>query len=585
MEPQDSPLSLPEIRHLVGQYLENDDLLSLILVCRAFHTDFVPFLWRTFVFDPQIQRTLSKEAFHKHEHSIRSLKLHDHATFARHWQSTDCRNLRSLEILPNHVSFPRPARVKEYRQAAAYAEAASTGSTAQPEDDAEQAGDRVIDLIQQQRNLTTLKLNWIAFHPGSIHHLALQLYQTPNRLVTLHLSKWTMRLLDLNMVVKSSPCLDEFFARGLVVEPSSPLPASDSSLQQRDQPVLNFGHIRRLRFHHLLICIAPLLIDCPSAQSIQLTGYGIQSGTTQNFARRRGHSWNCPNLERFHYTGQVDEAETVDKYSEQGPLSDILRTSSSPTTLSQPILDLTPVTTASVDRRPGLKRIALACCFEIGRTGSGLWAIAQSLHGMTLESIDLSYSAGLTSLDILSIFSTCPRLRQLKGSEDYLWGTDVQDSTSEPWTCLDLERLQIRFGLARTREISHAGYGRRLHAPVADAEQGQVDAMYNRLAGLKHLKVLDLSGYGSMDHLTRGIPLTLERGLDRLAGLTELNTIHVTGWEAEMGVPEANWIAKHWPRLQTIYTLHNKNDGEWMRFHGLWREAQDRVRKETTSTL
>ncbi|KAF9200411.1 hypothetical protein BGZ49_009362 [Haplosporangium sp. Z 27] len=39
------PLFLPEIQLLVGQYLENRDLLKCIRVCRFWHTAFLPFLW------------------------------------------------------------------------------------------------------------------------------------------------------------------------------------------------------------------------------------------------------------------------------------------------------------------------------------------------------------------------------------------------------------------------------------------------------------------------------------------------------------------------------------------------------------
>ncbi|KAI8606024.1 hypothetical protein EDD21DRAFT_439862 [Dissophora ornata] len=441
----------------------------------------------------------------------------------------------------------------------------------QPNNSLEKRVLELVDLVREQACLLTLKVTWAAFPRAFANTFAQQLYLLPNRLVALHLSKWRIQVEDLNMMVQNSPFLEELTARGLVVEPTvSPLTTSPSSSTSQSpfsgvpssasgQPlnghdhcaILNFGQVRRLSFHRLVFSAPSLLIECPAAQSIQLSGYGNQFASFRNRLVKRGESWSCPRLASLQYTGQANEFDARNEYSERSALSDILRTSLSSTSPS-----LVPPRLAqsngglTVQQQQGLRKIALTCCLELAR---------------------VAVDFGLEPKAYM-------KLRRFQGSEDYLWGSDVEELMLGSWKCLGLESLQARFGLTPTKEVTQNRLGRRLHVPVTETEQRQVNAMYSELAELKHLKVLDLSGYGSMDNFSRGIPLTLERGLDNLSGLSNLETIHVTGWEAEMGAPEADWMARHWPRLENIYTLYNKNDNEWKWFLGYLREAQERVR-------
>ncbi|KAF8984289.1 hypothetical protein BGZ46_008377 [Entomortierella lignicola] len=625
IEHRRNPLILPEIRNLVGRFLENNDILSLICVSQAFYFDFIHFLWSNIVFNSHLQRKLSRKAFQEHGHSIRELTLLEYNTVLKCWKDAQCTNLKSLEILPVKTS----RRIEEshdfipdiIEESDSEALLESTSKAIQENTALEEGKQhhplekrvfRLIDLIQQQNNLSVLKLTWSSTFLGEFSR---RFYGLPNQLVELHLLKWTVSLDDLNMLVENSPCLLEFFARGLIVEPSSSeasapsMTTSDETLnpsetsdeapigseqqQQHDQeshPVLNFGHIRHLRLCPIIIRISPITIDCPAAKSIEFSEYRGRSATLQDKVFRRGHIWNCPRLEKFLYTGQTDGMNYGNEYSRRGPLATILDTSltsNSTSNLARVSAQDYSCIGKSTDnqflqQRQTLRRIALTCCSELGRNGSGLWQLVQSSHGASLETIDLSYSTGLSSLDIYSILTSCERLRRFQGSEDYLEGRDVLSSTLGPWKCTGLERLQIRFRLtphirnAQATDI-RSRYIRRCPPPssLTESQKNQVDAMYNQLSALRHLKVLDLSGFGSIDDCTRGIPLTLKRGLGKLAELSEMEIVHVTEWITEMREGEGEWIARHWPKLKTIYALrNNNNDGEWKRFYGCLGKAQ-----------
>src|SRR5690606_22566973 len=75
------PLNLPEVCHLIAQYLSSFDLLACILVSRTFHTNFTPSLWSAFFFDRTFAQPSNKPAFRKHEHLIRNLVVRDYEAF------------------------------------------------------------------------------------------------------------------------------------------------------------------------------------------------------------------------------------------------------------------------------------------------------------------------------------------------------------------------------------------------------------------------------------------------------------------------------------------------------------------------
>ncbi|KAG0253391.1 hypothetical protein BG011_006385, partial [Mortierella polycephala] len=467
----------------------------------------------------------------------------------------------------------------------------------------ERTVDQFMDLMVQQRNLTTLKENWSMISSAYTNRFITRICHFSNKLVVLHLSKWHVSVQDLNDLISHSPCLLELTVRGLYITPNgAPTAASAATStsistsmsnetgkqhdsQEQQHPILNFRQIRRLRFHLLVLRVSPLRMECPAAQSLELSGYGNYYASALDIVTRRGHSWNCPRLQTLQYTGQVHEAEALYEYSEQGALSHILKScvslphnSTGPVTSSttksssssSSSSTATTITTTHDDRDQslnyrGLKRIALNCCFGLGMgqgKPGGLWQRALDLHWATLESIDLSYSKGIDSDVIHAIFSTCPRLKRFRGSEDTFAGTTLQNSNRVPWKCLSLERLQVRFVLETSDVFDRIGSS----SCVQSKGQQQACLLYDQLAVLTHLKVLDLSGYGSVDDTQRGIPLTLNGGLDRLRGLTAMETVHVTGWQDQMDIAEAEWMAKHWPKLTNIYSLRNKDMKQWELF-------------------
>jgi len=138
----------------------------------------------------------------------------------------------------------------------------------------------------------------------------------------------------------------------------------------------------------------------------------------------------------------------------------------------------------------------------------------------------------------------------------------------------------VRFGLSTFL----AGAGHLEFGAVGDTMQQEIHALYGQLSRLTRLTVLDLSGTGSVDQITRGIPWTLAAGLDQLSTLTALETLHVTDWEQEMGYAEAEWMVRHWPRLDNIYNLRNRDLGPWtkfLKFLKFFKEAKQSLILET----
>ncbi|KAG0080311.1 hypothetical protein BGZ90_012750 [Linnemannia elongata] len=178
----------------------------------------------------------------------------------------------------------------------------------------------------------------------------------------------------------------------------------------------------------------------------------------------------------------------------------------------------------------------------------------------------------IKSTELQSLLCHLPALLDFKGPAGVLWGEDVFHSP-KPWACLKLQKLQMLICLARPDsglwESDNLFFGFPLwDALPADSNRFlQVQkAVFLQLGKLTELEVVDLSGgYGIeqfLHEVPRGLPWTLEAGLETLQGLKRMRELTVSGWENKMTRKEAQWFRQWWPELRTIRT---KNDGAFSR--------------------
>ncbi|KAK3810289.1 MAG: hypothetical protein J3Q66DRAFT_352699, partial [Benniella sp.] len=110
-----NPLNIPEIRSMVGQYLNKSDLARCLRVCKSWHTSFVPLVWSTATVwevnygaeghNPPL------EAFLRHSHYIKDLDINidahqeyrltprEYRPTPQEYRLTPCPNLLNLKVL------------------------------------------------------------------------------------------------------------------------------------------------------------------------------------------------------------------------------------------------------------------------------------------------------------------------------------------------------------------------------------------------------------------------------------------------------------------------------------------------------
>ncbi|KAF9216795.1 hypothetical protein BGZ59_008061 [Podila verticillata] len=578
------PLGLPEIRIHIGQFLDTRDILACILVCHAWAKDFSGFLWSTITFDKSIQEKLTKENFQRHESHIRKLTLLDHGSFLDDaWAGTHCSNVSYLAIFPDLTALSTRRRLLLLRSMEAFHLAENTDTDAleptlhssSQDEEQDPTAKKLMRLVEQQHHLRGLSENCAAVSRTCSNDFAKQLCRHPNRLVHLHLSKWNTTVPELNMLIFNSPHLEGLRFKGLVLlTPNSAQEIEEESLSSASESIaaprqlLQFRQIRRLDLQTFHTSTPLLEIDCPEAVSIQLSGYDMAESFSPNIHQQQqhssrahyGHIWNCPKSRTLLYTGQAKVVE--------GP-------------------ELKDTLTSILQSAHHLSKIVLACTLEIGPS---VMSRILNDHSSTLTILHFPYSTGLTSSHILKVLTTCRNLVEFKGSEDYLVGQQLL-LDPQPWVCIRLERLRVRFGLSAF--LARAGHldfgavvGDQAGALVSreDTMKQEIQALYGQLSRLTRLTVLDLSGTGSVDRITRGIPWTMAAGLGQLSTLTNLETLHVTDWEREMGYLEAEWMVRHWPRLDNLYNLRNRDLEPWtkfVRFLRFFKEAKQSLAQET----
>ncbi|KAG0086262.1 hypothetical protein BGZ93_000215 [Podila epicladia] len=223
-------------------------------------------------------------------------------------------------------------------------------------------------------------------------------------------------------------------------------------------------------------------------------------------------------------------------------------------------------------------------------------------HAHSLEQLLVPDCGGFHSRDLQRFLTYAPNLWNFEGTTSNEYNRmpiDVrlgaQDLIDSKWACQRLQRLvlvidQIPRPLIRCRYDGRPftdeflpAHLRPGHPYVTVAESRALQReVYRQLGSLHTLQelvlghvldrepkfILDMEDYQDFDGLThryvaRGyqyecLELTLESGLDLLAGLTSLRVLNVTRMAHRIGVNELEWMNVHWPNLKTIAGLVRK---------------------------
>lgn len=446
------------------------------------------------------------------------------------------------------------------------------------------SSNRILALLEYHPNLRSF--HW--FGDSNVHmerigrHLLSK--QVPHRLVDLHLDSLTATCSEINRTIESCPELRRLSLRYLhlvstatwpdledeatvkqdrSVRSITPTPTSrplspTTQPQPRTTSTLHLARIQSLSLEHPQF-LAPGIINIhgPVLQYLDLIECAFSPSYLAEIIRSRteGSSlslkyphvieWTCPMLTRFKH--------------DRGSLM--------PEAFTHNLLSSTRTSFRSLL----LLRLTLPPTFV-----SDLIA-HQSLCNQ-LTHLDLAGSERIKSTDLQSLLCHLPALLDFTGPAGVLWGEDLFQS-SKPWACIRLKRLQILVCLARPdsglweTDNNNLLFGFKLWDDIPSSDNNSTNrflriqkSVFQQLGRLTDLEVLDLSGgYGIeqfLHEVPRGLPWTLEAGLDLLKGLGQMRELTVSGWENKMTRREAQWFRQWWPELKTIRT---KNDGSFSR--------------------
>lgn len=225
-------------------------------------------------------------------------------------------------------------------------------------------------------------------------------------------------------------------------------------------------------------------------------------------------------------------------------------------------------------------------------------------HALTLEHF-FARACGIESKAIQELLCASPRLRSLEGvEEDLVMFVDVKaeldavDAVRSPWVCKELEVFECRISRVPRPDVTWTSFyhelSHELRPTIPHHPQGPVIVpgspqeiiqreshalqrrILNQLGRLTHLRVLtlgterrDYGPHGFYQLVIRGfkthivsalaqhscLELTLESGLDELAGLKELEELNVGQMGHRIGLAEVQWMVAQWPKLKSIVGL------------------------------
>ncbi|KAF9933458.1 hypothetical protein BGZ65_004126 [Modicella reniformis] len=516
-----NPLTLPEVRMLVGQFLATREILACILVCRAWYRDYQALLYRSIRLDETTMRLLPRGTLRKHAPLIRHLVLMEPMRFTlaaiapwadahgltlpcnptfsakrfiQHSVSlgpdSPCSNLLTLDIQPS-IMF----RKRIHEQVPKH-QVLTVGTDQYDIENNDfwclQSTDACILLIQLNPWLHNLTESWDDMSPFHRIRFTSQLIRLRHNLVNLHLSKWEVTPEECNMLLENSPKLEILrfskltikkntgMAIGLRVKEQveaqhqhlyhhSSLGDTTPTMSQASSTVdvINFRQLKALAITHASIQLEELYLEAPELLTACI------SFSQVNFKRPHPYSYTSPNPNQsyqghHHYYHQQQHPRI---YWNTPRLVKLIcnRTENN-------------VATASLYKTPIALRSLSFADYEIE---SRLVTEIITAQGLQLESIRLACFSGISGRDVRLILTRCPNLVTFHAPEIMMWAGDLvpvandnrnngaldtatlavgdteetgqEHSIAEEWVCRKLERLSLYMCLESNTTDDYSG--------------------------------------------------------------------------------------------------------------------------------
>ncbi|KAF9164673.1 hypothetical protein BGX21_007914 [Mortierella sp. AD011] len=163
-------------------------------------------------------------------------------------------------------------------------------------------------------------------------------------------------------------------------------------------------------------------------------------------------------------------------------------------------------------------------------------------HFPTLTDLNVENQANMTSGLMQEILCSCPQLRMFRGVE--IQAKDIAEGY--PWVCLSLRYLSVFIAT----EPESAIVSSTLNAK-SDKLQREVFERLSSLGKLSTLKIGDAK-ITDKSKFKYGLSLRLDKGLDHLGLLTELEYLDFSGTIQAMEAQDVDWMLSHWKHLKIM---------------------------------
>ncbi|KAF9159616.1 hypothetical protein DFQ26_006335 [Actinomortierella ambigua] len=222
---------------------------------------------------------------------------------------------------------------------------------------------------------------------------------------------------------------------------------------------------------------------------------------------------------------------------------------------------------------------------DVGQNTLGVFLTPERSPHLKILSLDRC-SIRIPSRLIQDLLTSCPAL------EEFIVGASTLDIATTttisaldivghgPWVCHGLKVLKIPIvGLCHCRAppSPRSDEDARPHPPLQDHSKCRSleRAVYHQLAQLRRLRTLHVGRDVKLTwarrngpaHLLQGtLSFSLANGLDELGPLFDLEKVDATDLSLAVGLPEAQWMARHWPRWHYMGGLDPRSEGgTWLK--------------------
>ncbi|KAF9393002.1 hypothetical protein BGX21_010913, partial [Mortierella sp. AD011] len=496
-------LGIAEILHHISSYLENDDLINAIQVCKNWHTSLRSRLFRNIIVsyipkdDSDTATVPSFRDVQANSHKIRSLAIIHRPPSRRFVEYLKLRDLSNLERFAwvraeggCHIARDHWKRVLDFLRA--------NGSTLK-------------EINIEYHNPAEIVQLWkvLAQHCTSLQHLRIKrtpvrendllwLWLACRKLVSLEMDVIDLVWPNLSGLVRSVNAAAKKLQEILDLEEPKVISGSlkrkaseDLDDAPEDKAEYLLPYMKRLLFYgdtHQEEVIE-LMKECPRLESFnaRLDGRFFQALSLES-------AW--PNLHSISLASSfLDE--------------DMARL----IMLLNPHIDPQDYRQMVVNKSKRLLKTLWVPNTMLGR--DCLNTLIFHRHTETLVHLNIKGST-LRGYSIIIILKSCPRLKYLVAP--VLHAAYISDDRDRPWVCLGLERLIMGI------EFSPNGCAptvSRRESKLPTVEEMEQDCL-NQLCRLHRLKVLITGGYANGYHPLMGLNLKLDHGLGQLDGLKEL---------------------------------------------------------------